>query len=82
VRILSMYLDGYELGDRSVLIVLHGGAHAAEVTLPKPPGLRAYKRLWDSAWPRPRAPEPVNPTDGPVLMSAASMHVYRAALPG
>jgi isoamylase len=81
VRTLSMYLDGYELGDRSVLVVLHGGARPASVTLPTPPGLHAYERLWDSAWPRPREPEVVDPMLRSIEMAAASMHVYRAVLP-
>ncbi len=82
VRTLAMYLDGAELGERSALVLVHGGAHATTVTLPSPPGLRAYERLWDSAWDRPRGPEVVRPAGGPVEVTAASMHVYRAVQPG
>jgi len=82
VRSLAMYLDGAELGERSALVLVHGGAHPTTVTLPSPPGLRAYERLWDSAWDRPRGPEVVRPAAGPVDVAAASMHVYRAVQPG
>ncbi len=78
VRTLAMYLDGAELGERSVLVVVHGGAHPATVTLPRPPGLTAYELLWDSVWERPEAACVVDPAAGPVEMTAASMRVYRA----
>jgi glycogen operon protein len=78
VRTLAMYLDGADLGERSVLVLVHGGAAPAAVTLPEPPGGTAYERLWDSAWERPQRAEVVDPAAGPVDVSAASMHVYRA----
>ncbi|HWI34652.1 MAG TPA: glycogen debranching enzyme GlgX, partial [Lapillicoccus sp.] len=78
VRTLAMYLDGAELGERSVLVLVHGGANPAQVTLPMPPGLTAYELLWDSAWERPGPPEVVKPSTGPVDVPAASMRVYRA----
>jgi glycogen operon protein len=78
VRTLAMYLDGAELGERSVLVLVHGGANPATVTLPVPPGLSAYELLWDSAWERPQRPSVVDPSAGPVDMAAASMRVYRA----
>ncbi len=81
-RTLSMYLDGAELGERSALVLVHGGAHPAQVTLPAPPGLTAYERVWDSTWERPLTPEVVWPGGGPVDVAVASMHVYRAAQPG
>ncbi len=80
-RTLAMFLDGDRLGERSALVLLHGGAAAAEVTLPTPAGLSAYELLWDSAWARPLASHVVDPTDGPVVVTAASMHVYRAVFP-
>ena len=78
VRTLSMYLDGADLGERSVLVLVHGGAVPAAVTLPEPPGGTAYERLWDSAWERPQRTEIVDPAAGPVDVTAASMQVYRA----
>ena len=81
-RTLAMYLDGAELGERSALVLLHGGAQPARVTLPTPPGLTAYERVWDSAWERPAGPEVVLLEGGPVDVSAASMQVYRAVQPG
>ena len=61
-----MYLDGAELGERSVLVLVHGGANPAQVTLPTPPGLSAYELLWDSVWERPQRPPVVDPAAGPV----------------
>ena len=78
VRTLAMYLDGAELGERSVLVLVHGGANPAQVTLPIPPGLSAYELLWDSAWERPQRSSVVDPSAGPVDVAAASMRVYRA----
>jgi glycogen operon protein len=78
VRTLAMYLDGAELGERSVLVLVHGGAVPAAVTLPEPPGGTAYERLWDSAWERPQRTEVVDPAAGAVVVAAASMQVYRA----
>ena len=78
VRTLSMYLDGADLGERSVLVLVHGGAAPAVVTLPEPPGGTAYERLWDSAWERPQRTAVVDPAAGPVDVTAASMQVYRA----
>ena len=78
VRTLAMYLDGAELGERSVLVLVHGGANPAQVTLPMPPGLSAYELLWDSAWERPQRASVVDPSAGPVDVAAASMRVYRA----
>jgi glycogen operon protein len=78
VRTLAMYLDGADLGERSALVLVHGGAVPAAVTLPEPPGGTAYERLWDSAWERPQCTEVVDPAAGPVDVAAASMHVYRA----
>jgi len=80
-RTLSMLLDGAPIGDASILVLLHGGAHDVEVTLPVPPGLTAYELLWDSAWERPRGPEEVDPSTGPTTVTAASMRVYRAIDP-
>ena len=78
VRTLAMYLDGADLGERSALVLVHGGAAPAAVTLPEPPGGTAYERLWDSAWERPQRTEVVDPAAGPVDVTAASMQVYRA----
>jgi len=61
-----------------VLVLVHGGAHPAQVTLPVPPGLTAYELLWDSAWERPRRSSVADPAAGPVDVAAASMRVYRA----
>jgi glycogen operon protein len=78
VRTLAMYLDGADLGERSALVLVHGGAAPTLVTLPEPPGGTAYERLWDSAWERPQRTEVVDPAAGPVDVAAASMQVYRA----
>ena len=52
-RTLQMLVNGAWLGHESVLVVLHGGRDAQEVTLPRAPSLSAYRLLWDSAWERP-----------------------------
>ncbi len=80
-RTLGVFLDGAYLGETSVLVLCHGGAHSVEVTLPTPPGLTAYELLWDSVWERPQAPEAVDPATGPVTVAAASMRIYRAVDP-
>ncbi|SES07978.1 glycogen operon protein [Pedococcus cremeus] len=79
-RTLQMLLNGAWIGHRSVLIVMHGGAEDAKVTLPSVPGLTAYELLWDSASERPQPTgAPIEP--GKVSVTAASLQVYRAADP-
>jgi len=48
-----MLLNGAWIGHTSMLLVLHGGAETATVTLPQVPGLTAYQRVWDSTQERP-----------------------------
>jgi isoamylase len=63
-RTLTMILDGTHVGGESLLIAFHGGAHDAEVTLPKRgAGTEdtAYRLVWDSAWELP--PESSNIAD-------------------
>jgi isoamylase len=74
LRTLTMFLDGTPLEADSLLVVFHGGAAAAEVTLPGHAGVTAYELLWDSAWDLPRAGGKVEP--GPVEVSPASVQVY------
>ena len=83
-RTLTMFLDGTHVGGESLLVVFHGGALAAEVTLPARGEGAAYRLVWDSAWELPLASwdsgdtvEPVE--DGPVTLTAASIRVYRLA---
>ena len=65
---------------RAVLVVMHGGAEDAKVTLPTVPGLTAYELLWDSAFERPQPTgAPTEPSK--VSVTAASLQVYRAADP-
>ncbi len=73
-RTLMMFLDGTHVGGESLLMVFHGGAQSAEVTLPAREGHTAYLLLWDSAWERPQAP--LGPVPGTVTLSAASIRVY------
>jgi isoamylase len=79
-RTLQMLLNGAWIRERSLLLVLHGGANEQEVVLPSVPGLTSYELLWDSAWERPAPPAPAMPP-GPVRVRSASMHVYRAVDP-
>jgi glycogen operon protein len=79
-RTLQMLLNGAWIGHVSLLVVLHGGAQRATVTLPEVPGLTAYRLLWDSTDERPgRTQRPVAP--GPVDVGPASIRVYRVADP-
>ena len=76
-RTLQLLVNGAWIGEQSALLVLHGGATETEVTLPRVPGLTAYRLLWDSAWERPQeagAPQP----PGPVAVSPVSMRLYAA----
>ncbi len=73
-RTLTMFLDGTHVGGESLLIVFHGGAQSAEVTLPARGDKTTYLLLWDSAWDRPRAPSGM--AAGPVTLTAASIRVY------
>jgi glycogen operon protein len=47
VRTIQAYLGGGQVGDRSLLLVLHGGDEV-EVTLPAQPTVSTYELLWDS----------------------------------
>jgi len=73
-RTLTMFLDGTHVGGESLLIVFHGGAQSAQVTLPAREGRTTYLLLWDSAWDRPQAPP--GTVAGPVTLTAASIRVY------
>ena len=66
-RVVQMYVAGAWLGADSALLVVNGGAHEHEVTLPAAPGVTAYRLLWDSDWERPqpgRANQRTGPGDG------------------
>ena len=59
-------------------LVVNGGAHEHEVTLPAAPGVTAYRLLWDSdesARSPPGEPQP----PGPVTVPGTSLRVYAAA---
>ena len=80
-RTLTMFLDGTHVGGETLLVILHGGAQGAEVTLPAPGEGAAYRLLWDSAWDLPLpswdSADTVDPVeDGPVTLTAASIQVY------
>ena len=65
-------------GAESALVVVNGGGHETEVTLPAAPGVTAYRLLWDSAWERPQ-PDAVEQAPGPVTVAATSLRVYAAS---
>jgi len=78
-RTLTMLLDGSKVGGESFLIVFHGGALDAEVTLPaRGPGV-AYRTVWDSAWDVPLESSGTVHA-GPVPITAASIRVYSLVL--
>ena len=74
-RTLSMFLDGTHVGGESLLIIFHGGAQSAEVTLPARGEGATYRLLWDSAWELPRASKDMLMA-GPVTLTEASIRVY------
>jgi isoamylase len=74
-RTLTMLLDGSRVGGESFLIVFHGGALDAEVTLPARGNGAAYRRVWDSAWDLPMESSDTVGA-GPVTVTAASIRVY------
>ena len=80
-RTLTMFLDGTHVGGESLLVIFHGGAQRAEVTLPAVREGESYRLLWDSAWERPIAPsDQAEAVDaGPVTLTAASIRVYGVA---
>ena len=80
-RTLVMVLDGAHVGGQSLLIIFHGGAGEAKVSLPDAGQDEIYHLVWDSDWEVPPAPgvsqvtlDP--PDDGPVTVAAASVRVY------
>jgi glycogen operon protein len=77
-RTLTMFLDGSHVGGTSLLIVFHGGAGDAEVTLPARGVDTAYRLVWDSAWELPvESWHDLDPVDaGTVAVNAASIRVY------
>jgi isoamylase len=84
-RTLTMLLDGTHVGAQSLLIIFHGGARDAQVTLPSRSDGAGYRLVWDSAWELPLAsgggqttvsPSPDPEQEGPVTLTAASIRVY------
>jgi glycogen operon protein len=65
------------MGAASALVVVNGGAHEHDVTLPAAPGVTAYRLLWNSDDERPQpVGEPQPP--GPVVVAGTSLRVYTA----
>jgi isoamylase len=83
-RTLAMFLDGTAVDAQSLLIIFHGGAGDAEVTLPARGKHGAYRLVWDSAWERPLDGAENHTLDAsveePVTVSAASIRVYALVL--
>jgi isoamylase len=84
-RTLTMSLDGTPFGGESLLIIFHGGARDAEVTLPARGEAATYRLVWDSAWELPPpsrdGAQTVDPVaGGPVTLTAASVRVYSLVL--
>jgi glycogen operon protein len=72
-----MLIAGSWLGERSALLVLHGGLGEVEVRLPDVPPVAAYQLLWDSVWERPREPGPAM-APMTVTLLGPSLRVYAA----
>jgi isoamylase len=83
-RTLTMFLDSTHVGGQSLLILFHGGALDAEVTLPAQGEAATYRLVWDSTWALPppsgcdqSALTPtVDSDDGPLTLTASSVRVY------
>jgi isoamylase len=83
-RTLTMFLDSTHVGGQSLLILFHGGALDAEVTLPAQGEAATYRLVWDSTWalPPPSGGDQstltptVDPDDGPLTLTASSVRVY------
>jgi isoamylase len=71
-RTLTMHLDGTHIGGSSMLIIFHGGAQDAEVTLPLRGDGATYRLVWDSVWERPPASGDGQAPDGPADTSSAA----------
>jgi isoamylase len=74
-RTVQLYVNGAWIGERSVLLVLHGGIEDATVTLPTLPDVNAYELLWDSAWEHP-AGQGYRSDPLPVTVGATSLQVW------
>jgi glycogen operon protein len=79
-RTLQMLLNGAWMGEATMLVVLHGGADRAKVTLPAVPGLTAYQLLWDSSDERPGPPADSTPP-ATVDIGPTCIRVYQAIDP-
>jgi glycogen operon protein len=83
-RTLTMFLDGTRIGAESLRIIFHGGAREAEVSLPGCDDGTTYQLVWDSVWVLPppsgrlqtTSGSQVDPANGPVTLTAASVRVY------
>ncbi|MHB8274193.1 MAG: glycogen debranching protein GlgX [Dermatophilaceae bacterium] len=77
-RTLTMLLDSSHVGGESFLVIFHGGALDAEVTLPTRGDGASYRTVWDSAWDLPSESSDTVEA-GPVILTAASIRVYSLA---
>jgi hypothetical protein len=72
-------------GGHGALVVVNGGAEAAEVVLPNGVVTGGYRLLWDSDWPRPPADADDSPEVAPestVVVPATSIRVYAVSQHG
>ena len=89
-RTLMMFLDGTHVGGQSLLVVFHGGAVDAKVTLPERGDGASYDLVWDSVWGAPQSSggtsdlgrESTREVEaGPVAITSASIRIYSAIQP-
>ncbi|YAL84177.1 glycogen debranching protein GlgX [Dermacoccaceae bacterium W4C1] len=75
---LIVVFDGSEVDDDRLLLILHGGAHEREITLPRTPGVGQWRLLWDSVAERPDlVPELQIAAGAPQKLAASSFTVLR-----
>jgi isoamylase len=70
-RTLVMFLNGTHVGGQSLLIIFHGGARDARVTMPALGDGATYLLVWDSVWTVPQPPGRFEPDETPATRKAS-----------
>ncbi|MBN9214532.1 MAG: glycogen debranching enzyme GlgX [Microbacterium sp. SCN 70-200] len=60
-----------------ILLVVHGNERPIDVTLPRIPGVTAYRSLWSSVPDRPSTDEPVFAPGDVVSLPGTALHLFR-----
>ena len=77
-RTLTVVFDGHHTGDGRLLLIFHGGASSASVTLPEQEGLSAWELLWDSRFEQVGEVSNAHvPTGSSYDLPAATMSIFK-----